>query len=142
MNKVAWIIEWPNILRPRENEVINQVEAGQTLHEWMTANVPGYSQQRKSQPVECLVNGKVIEPELWPSLELRDGLTVVLAVRPFGWEMLAYAAVALVAAAVAISAMPPPPSESVLPNASPAYDATARGNQARLMNPSPVCLWL
>ncbi|WP_263079473.1 host specificity factor TipJ family phage tail protein [Endozoicomonas sp. Mp262] len=137
MNKVAWIIEWPNILRPRENEVINQVEAGQTLHEWMTANVPGYSQQRKSQPVECLVNGKVIEPERWPSLELREGLTVVLAVRPFGWEMLAYAAVALVAAAVAISAMPPPPSESVLPNASPAYDATARGNQARLMNPIP-----
>ncbi|WP_263079202.1 host specificity factor TipJ family phage tail protein [Endozoicomonas sp. Mp262] len=143
--KKATIIEWENILRPREGEVIHQVKAGQTLHQWMSDNVPGYSQELERQPVECIVSGKAVEPELWPQLVLREGEPVVLAVRPYAagtaiyWAWAA-AAAAAVAAVVAISSMPPPPSESVLPDASPTYDINAQGNQARLMNPIPFAV--
>ena len=137
MAKTATIIEWENILRPREGEIIHQVEAGQTLHEWLTGNVPGYSQELDRHPVECIVSGQAVAPEQWPMLVLREDTPVVLAVRPYGWETLIYAVVALAAAAVAINSMPPPPSESGLPSASPTYDVNAQNNQARLMSPIP-----
>lgn len=128
----------PNILNLRHNEEVIEAAAGQTLHEWMLANVPGYSQDRETQPVECLVNGQRVAPEDWPCLILAQGQDYDLAVRPFGFDPFTIIlAVSLAVSAVALASIEPPPTQQALPDASPTYDATAQGNNARLMEPIP-----
>ena len=127
-------------MRPRENEEVHNVEPGQTLHEWLTESVPGYSLDRETQPIECLIAGQLVAPEHWSTVILRDDQPVILAVRPFGWSILAYAVVGLIAAAVAINSMPQPPTETTHQSASPTYDIRAQSNTARLMEPIPFAV--
>ncbi|OED34498.1 hypothetical protein AB832_07315 [Flavobacteriaceae bacterium (ex Bugula neritina AB1)] len=136
----TYIHEWPNIFKPREDEFIHVTEAGQTLHEWMTANVTGYSQDLEKQPVCCLHQDKEVLPEDWTTFVLGADQHIVLAVRPYGWELAIAVVVGALAATVAISSMPPPPPQLNIPDASPTYDVNVRANRARMNEPIPFAV--
>lgn len=71
-----------------------------TLHEWMTANVSGYSINRE-QPVAVEINGRRLFPEKWNIDILRPSDDVRIYPVPHGAVALAWVAVAMAVASAA-----------------------------------------
>jgi len=74
--------------------------AAMTLHEWMTANVSGYSINRE-QPVTVEINGRRHFPEKWNIDILRPSDDVRIYPVPRGAVALAWVAVAMAVASAA-----------------------------------------
>ena len=54
-----------------------------TLHEWMSRNVPSYSQD-KTHPVVIELNGQAVPPAEWPLCMLRPDSDVRIYPIPYG----------------------------------------------------------
>ncbi|STS78682.1 kinase [Klebsiella pneumoniae] len=73
-----------------------------TLHEWMSRNVPSYSQD-KTHPVVIELNGQAVPPAEWPLCLLRPDSDVRIYPIPYGTglEIAAWVSVAVSIASTA-----------------------------------------
>lgn len=110
-----------------------------TIDGWLRANVKGYTWQ-ESPPISVEVDGKLVDPGLWPHTLLRPGLSKVrVFVEPKALAAAGalYAAIAAAAAAVVatiILTRPKLPSANTQDNGTGKQLglATVKGNQAKL----------
>ncbi|NRA56229.1 MAG: hypothetical protein HRU23_18970 [Gammaproteobacteria bacterium] len=116
---------------------IHHGEAGETLHQWLVANVRAYN-VREVPLFSAVLNGRLLPPEQWQSYQLASGDELALTVEAKGGAIL-YAIVAVVAvgAAIYMSNQIPDNYNNTTPDGSTIYDANAQGNRPRLMGIIP-----
>lgn len=110
-----------------------------TLHEWMSRNVPSYSQD-KTHPVVIELNGQVVPPAEWPLCLLRPDSDVRIYPIPYGTglEIAAWVSVAVSIASTAYALFFAPKPELggfSSSNASSLDLNPARANTAKLGDP-------
>ena len=128
---------FPNKLDPDLFES-NSCEVGQTLHNWLVANVPAYVVQ--DVPLfSARLNNEDFALEHWQSYQLKSGDELSLTVEAKEPITIIYAIIAVVAigAAVYMSNQIPDTYNSTTPNGSSIYDANVQGNRPRLMGVIP-----
>jgi len=128
---------FPNKL---ENELFetHTVDVGQTLHQWLVANVPAYVVQ--AVPLfSATLNNQAFEQAQWQSYRLKKGDELALTVEAKEPITIIYAIIAVVAigAAVYMSNQMPDNYNSTTPDGSSIYDANVQGNRPRLMGVIP-----
>ncbi|HHB7497679.1 host specificity factor TipJ family phage tail protein, partial [Klebsiella pneumoniae] len=110
-----------------------------TLHEWMSRNVPSYSQD-KTHPVVIELNGQAVPPAEWPLCLLRPDSDVRIYPIPYGTglEIAAWVSVAVSIASTAYALFFAPKPELggfSSSNASSLDLNPARANTAKLGDP-------
>ncbi|MBC4373572.1 kinase, partial [Klebsiella pneumoniae] len=110
-----------------------------TLHEWMSRNVPSYSQD-KTHPVVIELNGQAVPPAEWPLCLLRPDSDVRIYPIPYGTglEIVAWVSVAVSIASTAYALFFAPKPELggfSSSNASSLDLNPARANTAKLGDP-------
>jgi len=128
---------FPNKL---DNELFESYigNVGQTLHEWLVANVPAYVVQ--AVPLfTATLNNQAFEQAQWQSYKLNKGDELALTVEAKDPVTALYVviAVAAVGAAVYMSNQIPDNYNSTTPDGSSIYDANVQGNRPRLMGIIP-----
>ncbi|MCF6442016.1 phage tail protein [Pseudoalteromonas luteoviolacea] len=111
---------------------------GQTLKQWLIANVPSYDAQLPP-PFSVMINGQSLQPAQWLNYALCEHDTVSITVEPKDPATITLAVIAIVAVGTAIYAMSQIPDNysSTTPDGSSIYDANVQGNRARLMGVVP-----
>ena len=130
---------YPNQLNRDEFELVG-CDAGITLHDYLTTNVPAYH-ERPVPLFSALLNNEPLDYENWKTVELCDGDLVECIVEPKGIETTIMIVIAVASAAYAIHAANQPLPDTynaTSPRGSSIYDANAQGNRPRLMGVVPV----
>lgn len=137
MTATAAIHVYPNKLDNSQVEV-NLVDAGQTLEQWLVANVPAY--YASQNPLfSATVNGQYLAPTQWPVYIITGGDQLELTVEakePMTIFLVVMAVVA-VGAAIYMYNQLPDNYNNTTPDGSSIYDANAQGNRPRLMGVIP-----
>ncbi|EAS76948.1 hypothetical protein V12G01_16917 [Vibrio alginolyticus 12G01] len=128
---------YPNKLNRSKCE-FTPIKPGQTLNDWMAANIKGYYVS-ETPPFSYFVNKKQRTSSDWFDYVWQDGDLVELVAEPKDPASIAYAVIAVVAAGAAIYAMNQIPDnfQKTMPEGSPIYEANAQGNRVRLMGVIP-----
>ncbi|STQ75547.1 host specificity factor TipJ family phage tail protein [Grimontia hollisae] len=115
-------------------------EPGITLERWLTANVPTYTADGP-HPISVMLNGELVLPMAWSTLELKEGDQVAFIHEPkdFITPTVIYimAAAAAAAAVVMTQQSLPDNYNSSVPKGSSIYEANVQGNRPKLMGVIP-----
>ncbi len=131
------ILVFPNKL---DNELFESHigSVGQTLHNWLVANVPAYVVQ--AVPLfSATLNNQTFDQAQWQSYQLKNNDVLALTVEAKEPITIIYAVIAVIAigAAVYMSNQIPDNYNSTTPDGSSIYDANVQGNRPRLMGVIP-----
>jgi hypothetical protein len=131
------ILVFPNKL---DNELFESHigSVGQTLHDWLVANVPAYIVQ--AVPLfSATLNNQTFDQAQWQSYKLKNGDVLALTVEAKEPITIIYAVIAVIAVGVSMYTMNTMPDNynNTTPDGSSIYDANVQGNRPRLMGVIP-----
>jgi hypothetical protein len=129
------ILVFPNKL---DNELFetNRAKTGQTLHAWLSENVPAYVVQEVAL-FSATLNNQAFDQAKWQRYQLKIGDVLALTVEAKDPASIVLAVIAVIAVGVYISTQIPDNYNSTTPDGSSIYDANVQGNRPRLMGVIP-----
>ena len=87
---------YPSLMGRGEPIETHEITKVQSIAQWLSENVKGFTMQKAEHPISVFVNGKAITPSMWDMVKIDSDTDAIILPTPKGVEIIVIAVIAVV----------------------------------------------